>query len=338
MINFKNDYNKIAHKNILEAMLKYCDEANVGYGLDEHSQNAANLIKSHLNCDADVHFLVGGTSANKVVISHILKPYEAVISVKTGHICVHETGAIEATGHKIITVDGVDGKIIPSEIENVVLTHTDEHMVLPRMVYITQATEIGTLYTKEELIRIHDICKKYDLYLFLDGARLAVGLDKSDITLADLAMYTDVFYIGGTKNGALLGEAVVITNEEIKKCFRYSIKQNGGMYAKGFVAGIQFEELFKDGLYFKLGYNSNKMAEILAKGLEERNILLEYKQVTNQLFVRVSNELYKNLQEFVLFELWEDKGYEKVVRFVTNFSTTDEDIRIFFNELDNIIG
>jgi threonine aldolase len=337
MINFKNDYNKIAHRNILEAMLKYSDEPNVGYGLDEHSKNAANLIKQHLNSDADVHFLVGGTSANKVVISHVLKPYEAVISVKTGHICVHETGAIEATGHKIIAVDGVDGKITPQEIENVVLTHTDEHMVLPRMVYITQATEIGTLYTKEELIQIHNICKKHNLYLFLDGARLAVGLDKSDITLADLAQYTDVFYIGGTKNGALLGEAIVITNDDIKKCFRYSIKQNGGMYAKGFVAGIQFEELFKDGQYFKLGHNSNEMAEILAKGLEERNILLEYKQVTNQLFVRVSNELYNKLPEFVLFELWEDKGLEKVVRFVTNFSTTEEEIRTFFNELDNII-
>ena len=157
MINFKNDYNKIAHKNILEAMLKYADEANVGYGLDEHSKNAVNLIKNHLGCNADVHFLVGGTSANKVVIAHALKPYEAVISVKTGHICVHETGAIEATGHKIITVEGVDGKITPEEIESVVLSHTDEHMVSPRLVYITQATEIGTLYNICELKEIHNV-------------------------------------------------------------------------------------------------------------------------------------------------------------------------------------
>lgn len=337
MINFKNDYNKIAHKNILEAMLKYSDEANVGYGLDEHSKNAKELIKKHLGCDADIHFLVGGTSANKVVIAHVLKPYEAVISVKTGHICVHETGAIEATGHKIITVEGVDGKITPEDIESVVLSHTDEHMVAPRLVYITQATEIGTLYNKCELIEIHNMCKKYGLYLFLDGARLAVALDKSDITLADLACYTDVFYIGGTKNGALLGEAVVITNDDIKKSFRYSIKQNGGMYAKGFVAGIQFEELFKDDLYFKLGHNSNQMAENLVCGLEKRNIKLEYKPITNQLFVRVSNELYGKLQEFVLFELWEDKGNEKVIRFVTNYSTTNDEIDNFFKKLDEII-
>ena len=337
MINFKNDYNKIAHKNILEAMLKYSDEANVGYGLDEHSQNASNLIKKHLSRDADVHFLVGGTSANKVVIAHTLKPYEAVISVKTGHICVHETGAIEATGHKIITVDGVNGKITPEEIEEVVKTHTDEHMVYPRMVYITQATEIGTLYTKEELIRISECCKKHDLYLFLDGARLAVGLDKSDITLADLSLYTDVFYIGGTKNGAMLGEAVVVLNEDIKKSFRFSIKQHGGMYAKGFVAGIQFEELFKDGLYFKLGHNSNETAKLLANGLTERGIKLEYEAVTNQLFVCVSNSLYDKLSEFVLFELWADKGEEKVIRFVTNFSTTVLELKEFFTELDRCI-
>ena len=337
MINFKNDYNKIAHKNILEAMLKYSDEPNVGYGLDEHSKNAINLIKNHLECDADIHFLVGGISANKVVIAHALKPYEAVISVKTGHICVHETGAIEATGHKIVEVNGVNGKITVDEILSVVKSHTDEHMVFPRLVYITQATEIGTLYSKSELIEISNLCRKLGLYLFLDGARLAVGLDKSDITLADLAKYTDVFYIGGTKNGALLGEAVVITNDDIKKSFRFSIKQNGGMYAKGFVAGIQFEELFKDGLYFKLGHNSNHTANMLANGLIARNIALEYPQVTNQLFVRVSNELYAKLSSLVLFELWDDKGSEKVIRFVTNFSTTKEEINNFFVELDKIL-
>jgi threonine aldolase len=337
MINFKNDYSQIAHKNILEAMLKYSSEANVGYGLDYHSQNAANLIKNQINCDADVHFLVGGTSANKVVIAHILRPYEAVISVETGHICVHETGAIEATGHKIISVRGNDGKITPQEIEKVVLNHTDEHMVLPRLVYITLATEIGTLYTKAELIDIYKMCKKHNLYLFLDGARLAVALDKSDITLADLASYTDVFYIGGTKNGAMLGEAVVITNDDIKKSFRYSIKQNGGMYAKGFIAGIQFEELFKDDLYFKLGHNSNQMAEKLANGLVKRGIKLEYEVITNQLFVRVSNELFEKLKQFVLFELWEDKVSDKVIRFVTNYSTTEEEIVDFFDILDKII-
>lgn len=337
MINFKNDYNKIAHKRILEAMLNYNESTYVGYGLDDLSEQAKKEIKKYINSNVDIHFLVGGTSANKIVIAHSLRPYEAVISVETGHICVHETGAIEATGHRIIEVLGVNGKITCDSIERVVKTHADEHMVSPKMVYITQATEIGTLYSKEELIAISNTCKELGLYLFLDGARLAVGLDKSDITLDDLAKYTDVFYIGGTKNGALLGEAVVISNEEIKKNFRYSIKQNGGMYAKGFVAGIQFYELFKDGLYFDLGHNSNSMADLLASGLEARGIKLEYPNVTNQLFVNVSNELYDKLSEFVLFELWTDKGDCKVVRFVTNFSTTKEKIDEFFTELDNIL-
>ena len=337
MINFKNDYNLIAHNRILEAMLEYNKNTYVGYGLDELSEQAANAIKKHINKDVDIHFLVGGTSANKIVIAHALRPYEAVISVNTGHICVHETGAIEATGHKILTVEGVDGKITPTMIEQVVNTHVDEHMVFPKMVYITQATEIGTLYSKSELIDIYNTCKKNDLYLFLDGARLAVGLDKSDITLDDLAKYTDVYYIGGTKNGALLGEAVVISNEELKKNFRFSIKQNGGMYAKGYVAGIQFLELFKDGLYFDLGHNSNVMADKLALGLTNRGISLEYPNVTNQLFIRVSNELYDRLNEFVLFELWADKGNEKVIRFVTNFNTSEIELEEFFNELDNIL-
>lgn len=337
MFNLKNDYSKIAHRNILEALLKYEDEYNVGYGLDEHSKHAKQLIQNHLATDCDIHFLVGGTSANKIAIAHALKSYEAVISVDTGHINVHETGAIEATGHKIIVVNGVDGKITPTEIENVILTHVDEHMVIPKMVYITQSTEIGTLYNKQELIEIYNVCKKYNLYLFLDGARLAVALDKSDITLADLSLYTDIFYIGGTKNGAMLGEAVVISNDELKKNFRFSIKQHGGMYSKGFIAGIQFEELFKDDLYFKLGKNSNIMAEKLALGLERRGIKLEYPYITNQLFVNVSNELYEKLKEFVLFELWIDKVNSKVIRFVTNFSTTKEELDEFFVALDNIL-
>ena len=337
MINFKNDYNLIAHNRILEAMLEYNKNTYVGYGLDELSEQAANAIKKHINKDVDIHFLVGGTSANKIVIAHALRPYEAVISVNTGHICVHETGAIEATGHKILTVEGVDGKITPTMIEQVVNTHVDEHMVFPKMVYITQATEIGTLYSKSELIDIYNTCKKNDLYLFLDGARLAVGLDKSDITLDDLAKYTDVYYIGGTKNGALLGEAVVIINDELKTNFRFSIKQNGGLYAKGYVAGIQFYELFKDGLYFELGHNSNAMADMLAKGLVDRGIKLHYPNVTNQLFVVVSNKLFDELNEFVLFELWEDLGLEKAIRLVTNFNTKEQDVIDFFNVLDKLI-
>ena len=336
MINFKNDYNLLAHKNILEAMIKYNENSYVGYGLDNITELAISEIKKHMDTDVDIHLLLGGTSANKIVISHALRPYEAVISVETGHICVHETGAIEATGHKIITVKGVNGKITPELILDAIKIHTDEHMVFPKMVYITQATEIGTLYSKEELIEIHNVCKENNLFLFLDGARLAVGLDKSDITLNDLAKYTDVFYIGGTKNGALLGEAVVISNDEIKNNFRFSIKQNGGMYAKGFVAGIQFYELFKDGLYFELGHNSNVMADMLAKGLMDRKIELLYPNVTNQLFVVIDNELYNKLMKYVLFELWIDFGDKKAIRFVTNFNTKEKDIIEFFELIDRL--
>ena len=337
MINFKNDYSTIAHPKILEAMVNHNKHTYIGYGLDEMSDKAKDEIKKHISKDVDIHFLVGGTSANKTVIAHSLRPYEAVISARTGHICVHETGAIEATGHRIIEVEGVKGKITPQMIEKVVKTHTDEHMVYPKMVYITQATELGTLYSKEELINIYNICKKYDLYLFLDGARLAVALDKSDITLNDLAEYTDVYYIGGTKNGAMLGEAVVISNEEIKKNFRYSIKQNGGMYAKGFVAGIQFYELFKDGLYFELGKHSNEMANILSTCLIDRGFELTSECATNQIFVKISNKIYDQLFNFVLFELWEDLGESKVIRLVTNYSTTQKDIDDFCFEIDKLI-
>ena len=338
MFNFKNDYNKIAHKNILEAMLKYSNEPNIGYGLDIHSNNAKELIKKHLNNDnVDIHFVVGGTIANKIVIDSALRPYEAVISVNTGHICVHETGAIEHTGHKIITVNGKDGKILPEEIEYVVRTHTDEHMVYPKLVYITQSTEVGTLYTKEELINIYNTCKKYNLYLFLDGARLSVALDKSDITLSDLSKYTDVFYIGGTKIGAMLGEAIVINNDSLKPNFRYSIKQNGGMYSKGFVAGIQFEELFKDNLYFELGKNENYTAELLSKNLIKLGLKLEYECITNQIFVNVSNKLYEELKNIVLFELWEDKIDSKVIRLVTSFDTTEKEVNEFIEVLKTLL-
>jgi threonine aldolase len=337
MINLKNDYNLLAHNQILEAMLTYNQNAYVGYGLDEISQKAQEEIKKHIQKDVDIHFLVGGTSANKVVIAHALRPYEAVIGVSTGHISTHETGAIEQTGHKIYVVEGENGKMLPQKIEEAVRLHVDEHMVLPKMVYITLSTETGTIYTKKELIEIYNVCQTYGLYLYVDGARLAVGLDKSDVTLNDLATYTDVFYIGGTKNGALLGEAVVICNDSLKPNFRFSIKQNGGMYSKGFVAGIQFYELFKDDLYFKLGHHSNRMAEELSKGLLSRGIKLAYPNVTNQLFLEVSEELCKQLAKHVLFELWEDYGKRKVIRLVTNFNTSKEDVEGFFSVLDKLL-
>jgi threonine aldolase len=335
MFNFKNDYTFIAHENILNALIKYQNEPNVGYGLDKHTLNAKELIKNYISdVDVDIHFLVGGTIANQTVISHILKPYEAVISATTGHINVHETGAIEATGHKVVTIASHDGKVVPSDVVNCVKYHVDEHMVLPKMLYISESTETGTVYSKEELKALYETCQQLGLYLFVDGARLAVAVDKGVISIDDLAHYSDVFYIGGTKNGALLGEAVVIVNDNLKECFRYSIKRNGGMYSKGFVAGICFEELFSNDLFFKLGHNSNLCSKYLADCLSEKGIRLQYECVTNQIFPVVSNELFEKLKTIATFELWEDLGSEKVIRFVCDFKTTKENIDEFIDKLE----
>ena len=339
MFNFKNDYNYIAHENILNALLKYQNQAFEVYGLDKVSENAKNLIKKHIfDLDVDVHFLVGGTILNKTIISHILRPYEAVISATTGHINVHETGAIESTGHKVVTIPSYDGKIRIGDIKQCLNTHTDEHMVLPKLVYISESTEYGTVYSTEELKELYSFCKANGLYLFVDGARLGVALDTGLITLNDLAHNCDVFYIGATKNGALLGEGIVICNESLKQNIRYSIKQNGGMYSKGYVAGIQFEELFKDDLFFKLANNSNKCSKYLFDGLVNRGIKMHAPCVTNQIFPIFEDEIYLKLKEIVLFELWEDLGDKKVVRFVCGFKTKIEEIDSFFVEFDKILN
>lgn len=339
MFNFKNDYNYIAHENIINALVKYQNQCFEVYGLDSCSENAKKLIKKHIaGVDVDIHFLVGGTILNKTIISHILRPYEAVVSANTGHINVHETGAIESTGHKVITIPSYNGKIKTDDIKKCLLTHTDEHMVLPKMVYISESTEYGTIYTKEELKDLYNFCKENKLYLFVDGARLGVALATEKITINDLAHYSDVFYIGATKNGALLGEALVVCNKELKNNVRFSIKQNGGMYSKGYVAGIQFEELFKGNLFFQLAKNANNCSLHLFNELVKRGIKMNQPCVTNQIFPVVSNELYKKLKEIVSFELWEDLGEEKVIRFVCSFKTTIKEIDLFFNELDKILN
>lgn len=339
MFNFKNDYNYIAHEKILKAISNYQNDVFEVYGLDKVSNNAKELIRNHINgVDVDIHFLVGGTILNKTIISHILRPYEAVISATTGHINVHETGAIESTGHKVVTIPSYDGKIKISDIENCLKTHTDEHMVLPKMVYISQSTEYGTVYTKEELKEIYDFCKLNGLYLFVDGARLGVALATNLITLDDLAHFSDVFYIGATKNGALLGEAVVVCNDKLKENMRFSIKQNGGMYSKGYVAGIQFETLFKDNLFIELAAHSNKCSRYLYDALVARGVKMDKECVTNQIFPIFESCLYTKLKDIVSFELWEDLGDEKVVRFVCSFKTSIEEIDAFLIELDKILN
>ena len=266
----------------------------------------------------------------------MLKPYEAVICVDSGHINVHETGAVESTGHKILTAKGVNGKIRKEDILNILNDHTDNHKVLPRAVYISNSTEIGTIYTLNELKEIYNTCKENGLYLFIDGARIGCALEAygNDLSLKDIAKYCDMFYIGGTKNGAPLGEALIILNEELKKNFSYLLKNQGGLLAKGFLAGIIFEEFFKDGLYYKNAKNSILMAKELREVFKKYNINEEYENSTNQIFVGISNELYEYLSNKVLFEIWERANDRIIVRFVTNFNTSFDDIK----ELDLLLN
>jgi threonine aldolase len=339
MISFKNDYSELAHQNILDLMKDAASEQNNGYGLDDHSLKAASLIKKEISSNVDVHFLVGGTSCNKVVISHVLKPYQAVIAVESGHINVHETGAIEACGHKVITIIGNEGKAIAEQIRAVFYQHCDEHMVEPKMVYISNSTELGSIYSKQELQDLHQICQELNLYLYLDGARLAVALtaNENDLTLNDIANLTDVFYIGGTKNGALLGEAVVIVNDHIKDSFRYSIKQNGGLLAKGFVAGLQFEGLFTNNLFFELGKHANQMAQSLKKGLIELNVKLAFDSPTNQQFITLDNQVINKLKEKYLFEEWEKFDNSTTIRLVTSWATSIKSVDYFLSDLEKIL-
>lgn len=329
MINFRNDYCGIGHEKILDALIKYKNETYVGYGLDERSKNAELLIKKEIdNNSADIHFLPGGTICNKIVISHLLKPYEAVISADSGHINVHETGAIEEAGHKILSVNNINGKLTCEDILKVLDEHTNEHMVKPKMVYISFPTEFGTLYKKEEIEAISRLCKENGLYLYLDGARLAAGLTAkdNDVNIKDLAKYCDVFYIGGTKNGLLFGEAVVICNDELKDYFRYNIKHYGGMIAKGFVTGIMFEELFSNNLFYEIGKIQNELAYYLTNELLKTGVKLYTKTESNQVFVVFKTEIIKELEKEISFEVWSQDESETVIRFVCHYLHKKEDI------------
>lgn len=333
MYYFCNDYSEGAHPKILEKMMTCNLEQNIGYGEDSYSIHAKELIKEKIqNKDAEVHFLVGGTQTNLTIISAALRPHEAVIAASTGHIFVHETGAIEATGHKVIAVETLDGKLTPTLIQKVLDIHTDEHMVKPKMVYLSDSTEVGTIYKKEELRQLFHVCKKNDLYLFLDGARLASALtsEENDISFGDIGKWTDVCYIGGTKNGALFGEAVVINHPELKKDFRYIIKQKGGMLAKGWLLGLQFETLLEQDLYFELGRHANKMADILKNGLLECGYSFQWDSCTNQLFPIFRKEELEKIQEEFDYTYIEqiEKNYF-CIRLVTSWATKETECQKF---------
>lgn len=305
--------------------------------MDKYCDKARSIIKEKIDYDnADIHFLVGGTQTNLTVISAFLRSYEAVIAVNSGHVLVHETGAIEATGHKVISVASEDGKLKPCDIQNVVDEHTDEHMVKPRMVYISDSTEIGNIYTKSELEALRDVCKKNKLYLYLDGARLGSALtsEENDVKLSDMPQLTDAFYIGGTKGGTLMGEAIVICNDELKNNFRFFIKQRGAMLAKGRLLGIQFYEIFKDDLYFDLAKHSNDMASILKEGIKKLGYDFMIETSTNQIFPIFSNELLEKIDskyEYTVWQKWDDES--KVIRLATSWATPEEKVREFVDDL-----
>ena len=338
MIFFRSDYSAGAHPQILEALGATNFEHTDGYGEDQFTLNAAALIKKRIGKEeVDVHFMVGGTQTNLTAISAFLRPHEAVVSAKTGHICVHETGAIEATGHKVIHLPSEDGKVTPDQIDQCIIEHEDEHMVLPKLLYISNSTEIGTIYSKQELIGLRQTLDRHHMYLYMDGARLGSALTSpvnTDLTLEDLPYLCDAFYIGGTKNGFLFGEALVIVNPTLKEDFRFIIKQKGGLLAKGRLLSIQFEVMFKNNLYFDLAKKTNDLAEILRKGIKEKGYSFLVDSPTNQLFPILPNTLVEKLEENYFFYRW--CPYDEnntVVRLVTSFTSTEDEIHKFLGDI-----
>ena len=339
MFNFKNDYSEGCHPQILEALTRTNFESTVGYGMDPYCAGAAQRIREAVRCpEADVHFLMGGTQTNQTAIAAFLRPHQCVIAAATGHVNVHETGAIEATGHKVITLPAPDGKLTPDLIQALVDGHPDEHMVKPGLVYISQSTELGTVYSKTELEAVSACCRANRLYLYLDGARLACGLtaEGCGLTLADLPRLCDAFYIGGTKNGLLFGEALVIVNDALKPDFRYHIKQRGGMLAKGRLLGVQFGALFQDDLYLSLGRHSNLLARKLTDGLKALGYPMFVESPTNQIFPVIPNEKLSLFASLCLYEVWGkvDDGHT-AIRLVTSWASREEDIDAFLSALSH---
>ena len=338
---FNCDYNEGAYPPILKRMNETNMCQSIGYSEDEYCEEARNIIRGLCGApDAAVHFLVGGTQANLTVISAALRSHQGVISASTGHINVHETGAIEATGHKVLSVNTEDGLLTAEMVEKVCHNHfvdeAFEHMVQPGMVYISSPSELGTIYSRKGLSDLRAVCDKYGLLLYLDGARLGYGMaDRAnDIDLPFLYKVCDVFYIGGTKQGALMGEAVVIRNEALKKDFRYMIKQRGGMFAKGRLLGIQFLELFRDGAYFKLAEHADRLADDIRKAFEDKGYRFLVQSGTNQIFVIVPNDAMEKLnKKYVSSNNGPYDENHTVLRFCTSWATNPADVQELIEDI-----
>ena len=334
MIYFNNDYSEGCHEKVLQALIRTNLEQTLGYGEDEYCAAAASKIRRLCGReDAAVHFLVGGTQANLTVIDAALRPHQGALCPVGGHINVHETGAVEATGHKVLTVPSGDGKITAAQVRQVVESHradaSFEHMVQPKLVYISNPSEYGTLYSLSELEALSETCHELGLYLFLDGARLGYGLMAKDydVTAADIARLCDVFYIGGTKVGALFGEAVVIMNPALKEDFRYLIKQHGGMLAKGRLLGVQFDALMTDGLYFEIAAHADKLADRIRATLDALNVPCLVPGITNQIFPILPDAVLTELaKDFCFTEMERVDSSHRAVRFCTSWATKEENV------------
>ncbi|HZV21547.1 MAG TPA: aminotransferase class I/II-fold pyridoxal phosphate-dependent enzyme [Hyphomicrobiales bacterium] len=334
---FFDDYSEGAHPDILDVLQETNLQQERGYGLDRLSARAVQLIHAALkDRSAAIHFVSGGTQANLVVLAALLKPYESVVAAGTAHIFVHEAGAIEATGHRVQTIHAPLGKLTVQSLKPVIEAHSDEHMVKPRAVFISQPTELGTIYTKSELRALYRFCRHHDLYLYIDGARLgsALAAKESKLTFADLPALCDVFYIGATKNGGLFGEAIVIVNERLKQDFRYHLKQRGALLAKGRAIAAQFIALFANGLYLKNAEHANEMASKLAAGIEACGYGFLTNCVTNQIFPVFPNRVVEALRKDYGFHSWLSVGQERTaVRLVTSWATEEAAVDDFLADL-----
>lgn len=333
MIYFRSDYSLGAHPKVMEALLETNMEHTDGYAEDRFSFETADMIREMIGrSDAHIHFLVGGTPTNTITIAAALRPYEGAISAASGHIYVHETGSVEATGHRVFAAPTEDGKLRPADIEKIMLLHEDEHTVIPKLVYITHPTENGGVYTKAELKALRECCDKHGLYLYMDGARLGTALTwpGNDVTLKDLPELTDAFYIGGTKIGTLFGEALVILNDDINDHFRYMVKRSCALLAKGRLIAIQLKALLEggeDSLYYQLSRHENQLAIKLAKGVQEKGYKLWIPHQTNQVFVIVDNDKIAQLEKDFFFYTW--APYDEtssVIRLVISWGSTEEDV------------
>ena len=336
---FKTDYSEGAHPKVLEALVETNMVQTDGYGDDPYTREAAELVKEKIDCkDAIVRFTVGGTQTNLLAISQVLRPHEAVISAATGHINVHEAGAIEGTGHKVEICATEDGKLTPEMIQSILDVNNCFHYVLPKMVYISNPTEIGTLYHKDELIALSNYCKEKGLYLYLDAARMpfALAAEGNDIAMTDYAKYTDMFYIGGTKCGTLFGEALVFVNPKLHEGFDYYIKQRGALIAKGRLLGVQFKALFEGDTYYQVGVHGNKMAMKLKKCFRDNGFDFLFESYTNQQFPLLPDKLIEELGKIYNTRNYElrpcNKEGHHAMRFVTSWATREDQIDQFIED------